>query len=133
MTRTISIEMTWKQAAQIIAAALENGTSTGRDAARAELSRMAHILDALKASEHEPTALWEVITTTSTGEAYGQTFENEGTATAYAEAMQAAGYRVDPFPEFVTQPTLEAALKDAAEYYGHPEILDTLTEKEPLQ
>lgn len=128
MTRSIKIEMTWKQAAQIIAAALENGTSTGREAARAELARMADILDAMKAQEHEPTPLWEVITHASTGEAFGQTFDNEGKAAAYAEAMKAAGYRVDPFPEFGTQPTLAAALRQAAEFYGHPEIIEAAKE-----
>lgn len=43
--RTISLRMTWKAAAQIIAAALEHGTDEGRSAARAELFRMAAILD----------------------------------------------------------------------------------------
>lgn len=47
MARTLKIEMTWKTAAQIIAAALENGTDKGRDAARAELFRMADLLDAM--------------------------------------------------------------------------------------
>lgn len=34
MTRTIDMTPTWPQAAQIIAAALENGTDKGREAAR---------------------------------------------------------------------------------------------------
>lgn len=46
-TETIEYHMTWSAAAQIIAAALENGTGAGRDAARAELFRMASILDAM--------------------------------------------------------------------------------------
>jgi hypothetical protein len=46
MTRTINITPTWRQAAQIIAAALENGTDAGREAARAELFRMGDLLDA---------------------------------------------------------------------------------------
>jgi hypothetical protein len=46
--RTIKMEMTWTAAAQIIAAALENGTGEGREAARAELMRMALILDSAK-------------------------------------------------------------------------------------
>lgn len=49
MTRTIDLTPTWRQAAQIIAAALEHGTETGREAARAELFRMAEILDQLLA------------------------------------------------------------------------------------
>jgi len=48
MTRYIDMTPTWPEAARIIAAALENGTDKGRDAARAELFRMADILDALQ-------------------------------------------------------------------------------------
>jgi len=51
--RTIKMEMTWKMAAQIIAAALENGTGAGREAARAELFRMAELLDAMNAERKE--------------------------------------------------------------------------------
>lgn len=47
MTRTIDLTPTWRQAATIIAAALENGTDTGREAARAELFRMAELMDQL--------------------------------------------------------------------------------------
>lgn len=47
MSRTIDMTPTWPQAAQIIAAALENGTSTGREAARTELFRMADLIDHL--------------------------------------------------------------------------------------
>ena len=46
-TRTIDMTPTWPQAARIIAAALENGTSTGREAARTELFRMADLIDHL--------------------------------------------------------------------------------------
>lgn len=49
--RTIKIDMTWTTAARIIAAALENGTDKGRDAARAELFRMAEILDAQRVEQ----------------------------------------------------------------------------------
>ena len=49
--RFVDMTPTWRQAAQIIAAALENGTDKGRDAARAELFRMADILDQLKAEQ----------------------------------------------------------------------------------
>ena len=53
MSRTIDATPTWYQAATIIAAALEHGTDTGREAARAELYRMAEILDQLNA-DHGP-------------------------------------------------------------------------------
>lgn len=49
--RFIDMKPTWTQAAQIIAAALENGTDKGRDAARAELFRMASILDQITAEK----------------------------------------------------------------------------------
>jgi len=48
MTRYIDMTPTWPEAARIIAAALENGTDKGRDAARTELFRMADLLDALQ-------------------------------------------------------------------------------------
>lgn len=54
--RTVRIDMTWKNAAQIIAAALENGTAQGRDAARAELFRMADLLDELKTAQQADPA-----------------------------------------------------------------------------
>ena len=49
--RFIDMTPTWRQAALIIAAALENGTGKGRDAARAELFRMADLLDQLIAEQ----------------------------------------------------------------------------------
>lgn len=47
--RYIDITPTWREAAQIIAAALEHGTGKGKEAARAELFRMAEIMDRLAA------------------------------------------------------------------------------------
>lgn len=43
----IDITPTWPQAVEILIAALENGTETGQAAARAELRRMAQILDSI--------------------------------------------------------------------------------------
>lgn len=131
--RFIDVTPTWRTAAQIIAAALENGTDAGREAARAELSRMADMLDALKAEQQNGTALWEVITEASTGQPFGQTFGHQENAEAYAAAMRAAGYRAEVSPEFGTQPSFDAAMRSAAEFYGHPEILDALKLKEPQQ
>lgn len=51
--RFIDMTPTWPQAARIIAAALEHGTDKGRDAARAELFRMADLLDQLQAEQTE--------------------------------------------------------------------------------
>ena len=42
---TLSINMTWKQSARIIAVALENGTTKGKQIAREELMRMADVAD----------------------------------------------------------------------------------------
>ncbi len=131
MTRYIDATPTWATAAQIIAAAIENGTDTGREAARAELSRMGKMLDAMKAEQENGTALWEVITEASTGQPYGQTFGHLENAEAYAAAMQAAGYRAEVSPEFGTQPSFTAAMQSAADFYGHPEILDALKAPEP--
>lgn len=55
--RTVSIEMNWKAAAGIIAAALENGTGEGRRAARAELARMAELADKYAALQADLQAL----------------------------------------------------------------------------
>lgn len=115
MTRTIDLTPSWPQAARIIAAALENGTGAGREAARAELFRMAEILDQLH-TQPAP-ALFEVITTKPGRAAFGQTFTDKADATAYADAMRAAGYTVDPFPAFEPV-TLAEALSIAAETYG---------------
>lgn len=45
-TRSIDMRMTWGVAAQIIAAVLEDGTTEGKKAARAELMSMARVADA---------------------------------------------------------------------------------------
>jgi len=59
MTRYIDMTPTWPQAARIIAAALENGTDKGRDAARAELFRMADLLDQMQQQQAADPALSE--------------------------------------------------------------------------
>lgn len=51
MARYIEMTPTWPQAARIIAAALEHGTSEGREAARAELYRMADLLEHFTAAD----------------------------------------------------------------------------------
>lgn len=43
--RTISIVPTWSAAVEVYLAALEDGTETGKDAARQEFRRMARLLD----------------------------------------------------------------------------------------
>lgn len=52
MTRYVDMTPTWPEAARIIAAALENGTGDGREAARAELFRMADIITHLSADQN---------------------------------------------------------------------------------
>jgi hypothetical protein len=44
-TETITLEMNWRAAANIIAAVLENGTPEGQASAREELARMADAAD----------------------------------------------------------------------------------------
>lgn len=122
MPRTIQIEMTWATAAQIIAAALEDGTDKGRDAARAELFRMAAILDDLRTKQDTAPAsvnLWEVIAEPRDRRrpAFGQTFTDEAQAGIYARTMRRAGYEADVSPVFATQPNAATALREAATYY----------------
>lgn len=132
MSRTIKMEMTWATAAQIIAAALENGTDKGRDSARAELYRMAQILDAMREQEAEPdkaapageatgdsVELVEVIAHHPGDEsnAFGMTFHTAATAMAYARHMRRAGYRAKVSPAFYTEPTTDAALESAARFF----------------
>lgn len=127
MAPIVSVDLTptWPEAARIIAAALENGTGTGREMARAELFRMAAILDSLQqnqSDQEEPsddtrTELFEVIAHGRTGAAFGQTFTDEGTADSYAERLRAEGYEVDPYPAYDTQPDLAAALGEAAHFF----------------
>lgn len=56
MSRFIDLTPTWREAATIIAAALENGTGKGREAARDELFRMATILDQIHTNAKASTA-----------------------------------------------------------------------------
>lgn len=130
--RTIQMDMTWKIAAQIIAAALENGTGTGRDAARAELFRMADLLDELHSAQQadrkeasSAATLYEVITSNpeSRQAAFGVTFTNEATATAYAERMEHHGYAADPFPAYSPEPSIAAALQSAANHFKDPRLI----------
>jgi hypothetical protein len=66
------------------------------------------------------TALYEVIAHREglPKHAYGVTFTDEGTATAYAERLKAMGYAAEVSPEFTTQPTLKAALEEASDYFN---------------
>jgi hypothetical protein len=66
-----------------------------------------------------PAIRWDVITTAPTGAAYGQTFEDEGTARDFAAAMTAHGYRAEVL-DIETTPSLRAALIEAAQFFGDP-------------
>jgi hypothetical protein len=129
--RYIDMTPTWPEAARIIAAALENGTGAGRDAARAELFRMADVLHTLNTRQPEGISLWEVITEASTGQPFGMTFTDEATATDYANAMKAAEYSANVSLPFKTQPTLDEAMDVAATFYGHPELADMDGQQSP--
>lgn len=130
MSRYIEMQMTWTVAAQIIAAALENGTGEGREAARSELFRMAKILDNLRpeqlAGEPDIANVWEVIAEPKNGEQppFGQTFFDEAQAARYARAMRRAGYSADLSPAFTAMPTSEAALKQAAIFYDDTRLME---------
>lgn len=77
-------------------------------------------------TDHQPEAvtLFEVIADhpTSRAGAFGMTFTDEGTAAEYARRMNAAGYNAEVSPEFTTEATLEAALRNAAEYFKDQKI-----------
>lgn len=49
--RYIDMTPTWREAAQIIALAIEHGTDEGKAAAKSELFRMAEMLDNIKAEQ----------------------------------------------------------------------------------
>ena len=51
--RTVNLAPTWRKAMAIYIAALEHGTGEGREAARAELMRVADILDQQNANAHQ--------------------------------------------------------------------------------
>jgi hypothetical protein len=122
--RTIQMDMTWRYAAKIIAAALENGTGKGQEMARAELFRMAEMLDQLRDQQTGQTDLYEVIASDpeSRKAAYGVTFTDEATATAYAERLEHCGYAVDPFPAYQPEPSLAAALASAGRHFKDPRL-----------
>lgn len=125
MPRTIDLTPTWRQAAQIIAAALECGTGAGRDAARAELFRMGELLDQLNAERAEldrPPARFDVIAGPSGARAaFGQSFATEADALAYAAAMRGHGFDVDTLPP-VEALSVADALLYAAGHYRKPEL-----------
>lgn len=128
MSRTIDISMNWHTAAQIIAAALENGTGAGKQAARAELGRMAAILDSMA---DQQSALFEVIAhSATTGAAFGQTFEAQSMADSYAQTMQAKGYIVDDYPAFCPVSNAAEALAQARAFFND-ESLTPETETQP--
>lgn len=88
-SRFIDLTPTWQEAAAIIAAALEGGTGTGRDMARAELFRMAAILDDLKADQTAAKAATFIVEKT---EAAGQssTFLESRTVPHWTQDSQQA-------------------------------------------
>lgn len=115
--KTIDLHMTWTAAAQIIAAALEAGTDKGKEAARAELMRMASILDA---GQPNPT-LFEVVASNDKRPAYGVAFASEADANAYASKLQALGYSVEAYPPHEAT-SLEDGLSDAALWFTDTRI-----------
>lgn len=126
MTRYIDMTPTWGQAARIIAAALENGTDKGRDAARTELFRMAELIDQLTAerAELESPARFDVIADGYTCPPFGQSFADSADAARYATTLQAHGYTVQSLPA-VEAVTANDALRIAADHFAHAELAET--------
>ena len=127
--RTISFDMTWTAAAQIIAAALENGTATGRDAARAELFRMAQMLDDMRQADAEPTTLYEIIAHApeSISSGYGVAFATAEDAASYADRLEHLGYTADRLEPWSAVP-LPDGLQQAALFFSDPRIADAETD-----
>ena len=120
-TRTIDLTPNWRAAAQIIAAALENGTGSGKAMAREELFRMADMLDQVAKQQAEGEShpdLYEVIAHAD-GAAFGVTFTSAKDADAYAKAMLAEGRTVDPYYAYCPESTLDAALASADDFFNH--------------
>lgn len=128
--RTIDLSPTWPEAVEILIAALENGTSSGQAAARAEFRRMAQTLDRLANEpddDAEARAVFEIITSRADGsQPYGVTVATNAAAQDYAETMRRAGYHAEPCAVEV-QRTAKAALADAAAYYAD----ERLQERKP--
>ena len=125
MARTIDLTPTWRQAAQIIAAALENGTAEGVTAARSELFRMGELLDQLNADRAKPAARFDVIAgPCGSRPAFGQSFATEADALAYADAMRGHGFDVDTTPP-ITAMSVGDALLYAAGHFRKPELAAT--------
>jgi putative hemolysin len=127
MGSTISFEMTWQTAVEILIAALEDGTGEGKKAARKEVRRMAEILDHLKNRDAATPAIgrWDVICNNPTGIAFGVTFGDEDQAGTYADRMAAAGYEVDRLPAFEAETSAEGALIAAAEVFADPSLISS--------
>lgn len=74
----------------------------------------------------EQTSLYEVIASpkykTLEQHAFGMTFTDEKTAKDYARKMNHAGYSAEVSPEFLTEATLETALKAAREHFEDRDI-----------
>lgn len=77
-----------------------------------------------KDPQPEATSLYEVIASHAGGKGYpfGMTFTDQGTASAYADRMNALGYSAEVSPEFKTETTLAAALESARRHFEDPAI-----------
>jgi hypothetical protein len=60
----------------------------------------------------------------SKGRAFGMTFADQSTATAYARAMRRHGYDADVSPSFWTEPDLETALETAAKFFEDQSLIE---------
>lgn len=119
--RTIDLAPTWTEAAQIIAAVLENGTELGRNMAREELFRLAAILDQQNANA--PRTVFEVIASRS-GNAYGVTFSNEPAAQDYAARLAAHGYTVDGIGDVPLKATAAEGYADAGAFFADGQLME---------
>lgn len=123
MSRFIDMTPTWPQAARIIAAALENGTDKGREAARTELFRMAELLDQMQQTDDtaQDFARFDVIADGYDRPPFGQSFATAQRANAYAATLTARGYTVDVRPA-VDPVSVADALTIAAAHFDDADL-----------
>lgn len=121
--RTTDLSPTWPETVEILLAALENGRSNGKAAARAEIRRMAQILDQFHKDQAERITIFEVITKRNRAQPYGVTFESEEAAKGYLDHMRAAGYTDRGTGVIVVKATSAEGLAYAAEFYRDPGLV----------
>lgn len=118
MQRTISFDLSWQQAANIIALALENGTGEGKAHARAELQRMAQILDHYRAAENGERATPDTFLADGQ-EAPAEETPQYGVAMYGPDERPRAYYRSTRAIDWTTEAQAELMTREDADLLAH--------------